>query len=111
MGATLAVYFKPSTSDPYRDDGHNTDALSASGGDPITADGGASATDRGGNGGAGNTADGTDGASSPGQTAAGGGGGARRIRINTATGQATLTGATVSPSAQTGCFTQGTLKK
>jgi hypothetical protein len=67
------------------------------------------ASDHGGNGGAGDTADGTDGVSSQGASAAGGGGGAGRIRINTSSGQASLTGATVTPSANTSCFTQGKL--
>lgn len=39
----------------------------------------------------------------------GGGGGAGRIRINTRSGAATITG-TLSPSAKTPCFTQGTLQ-
>jgi hypothetical protein len=34
-----------------------------------------------------------------------------RIRINTSTGSAVLTGGTVTPSAVSTCFTQGTLKK
>lgn len=38
----------------------------------------------------------------------GGGGGAGRVRINTKSGQATITG-TVSPSMNTPCFSQGTL--
>lgn len=38
-----------------------------------------------------------------------GGGGAGRIRINTTTGEATLSG-TLSPSATTTCVSQGKLK-
>ena len=40
----------------------------------------------------------------------GGGGGAGRIRINSKTGQATLTTAVISPAATTACFSQGTVK-
>jgi hypothetical protein len=39
--------------------------------------------------------------------AGGGGGGAGRIRINTQSGSATLTGATLSPDSTTSCVTQG----
>jgi hypothetical protein len=85
------------------DTGHDTDGTPALGGAPA-------ASDHGGNGGAGDTADGTDGVSSQGASASGGGGGVGRIRINTMTGQAVLTGATVTPSASTTCFTQGMLK-
>jgi hypothetical protein len=85
------------------DDGHDSDATPAAGGAPTM-------TDHGGNGGAGGTADGTDGVNAT-SSGAGGGGGAGRIRINTTTGQATLTGATLSPAAATSCLTQGMLKK
>jgi hypothetical protein len=64
----------------------------------------------GGNGGAGDTPDGTDGTVGGGQPAGGGGGGAGRIRINTTTGTASVTG-TVSPSAKTSCLSQGMLPK
>jgi hypothetical protein len=86
------------------DTGHDSDNMPALGGAPAPSD-------HGGNGGAGDTADATDAVSSQGASAAGGGGGAGRIRINTSSGQATLTGATVSPSANTSCFTQGMLAK
>jgi hypothetical protein len=39
--------------------------------------------------------------------AGGGGGGAGRIRINSKSGAADLTGATLSPDATTSCVTQG----
>jgi hypothetical protein len=63
----------------------------------------------GGNGGAGATMNGT--AAQPTMTSneGGGGGGAGRIRINTKSGSATLTGGTVSPGATTTCMTQGML--
>ena len=64
----------------------------------------------GGNGSAGANAKGTDGAVKAGSTAGGGGGGAGRIRINTKSGAATLTGVTLSPAASTTCATQGTVK-
>jgi hypothetical protein len=91
------------------DDGHDSDTTPAKGGTPTETDGGLSTTDHGGNGGAGATQDGTDGINSM-SSGAGGGGGAGRIRINTMTGQATLTSATLSPSATTSCLTQGMLK-
>ena len=66
----------------------------------------------GGNGGAAASVNGTGGAftvTAPLTSAAGGGGGgAGRIRINTSSGQATLSG-TVSPAASTPCTTQGTV--
>jgi hypothetical protein len=51
-------------------------------------------------------------APAPGDTgvAGGGGGGAGRIRLNSQTGAADLTSATLSPPATTPCVTQGTLK-
>jgi hypothetical protein len=85
------------------DDGHDSDAMPAAGGAPTM-------TDHGGNGRAGGTADCTDGVNAT-SSGAGGGGGAGRIRINTTTGQASLTGATLSPTAATSCLTQGMLKK
>jgi hypothetical protein len=78
--------------------GHDSDATFASGGTG------------GGTGGAGDRADGADATGGASFTAPGGGGGAGRIRINTSTGSATLTNAVVTPSAKTGCFTQGKLK-
>jgi hypothetical protein len=54
-------------------------------------------------------ANGGDGTAMPIFFAGGGGGGAGRIRINTQSGSATLTGATLSPDATTPCVTQGTL--
>ena len=65
----------------------------------------------GGNGSAGAMPDGSDGADgSDTVVAGGGGGGAGRIRINTSSGSAKLTGGTLSPAAATICLTQGTLK-
>ncbi len=61
----------------------------------------------GGNGSAAASVNGTDGAVKAGSTAGGGGGGAGRIRINTKSGMAALTGATLSPAATTPCATQG----
>ncbi|MEO8876827.1 MAG: hypothetical protein ABI461_14635 [Polyangiaceae bacterium] len=64
----------------------------------------------GGPGGAGAVQNGTNGIVPAGQTAAGaGGGGAGRIRINTMTGAATLSGI-VSPAASTPCVSQGSLR-
>ncbi len=51
---------------------------------------------------------GSDGTFTAGNAGGGGGGGAGRIRINTKTGQATLSG-TLSPAASTPCTTQGTV--
>ena len=62
----------------------------------------------GGNGSAAASVDGTAGAFTAGNAAGGGGGGAGRIRINTKSAQATLSG-TLSPSASTACATQGTV--
>lgn len=64
----------------------------------------------GGNGSAAASVNGTAGAFTAGNNyaAGGGGGGAGRIRINTSSGQTTLTG-TVSPAASTPCTTQGTV--
>ena len=64
-----------------------------------------------GSGGGGDTIDGSDGALGPdGRYLAAGGGGVGRIRINTATGAATISG-TVSPTLATPCATQGMLAK
>lgn len=63
----------------------------------------------GGNGSAGASVDGTAGAVMAGFTAGAGGGGAGRIRINTKSGAAILTAATLSPATSTPCATQGTL--
>lgn len=63
----------------------------------------------GGRGSAGATIAGGDATQVSPNLAASGGGGAGRIRINTATGSATITG-TVSPSFTTACASQGTLK-
>ncbi len=78
------------------------------------AKGGAKAMESGagGLGSFGTTLDGADGPSSSDATlsASSGGGGAGRIRINTQTGTASITGA-LSPAATTACATQGTLAK
>jgi hypothetical protein len=81
------------------------------------AGGSASGTVAGGSGGAGSTAAGGagEGSATPmgsenNGSAGGGGGGAGRIRINTSSGKASVTG-TVSPSLTTSCATQGTLNK
>ena len=79
-----------------------TDQPALGGNDPMRGS-------NGGNGSAGVSAKGTDGAVKAGSTAGGGGGGAGRIRINTKSGAATLTGATLSPAASTTCATQGTI--
>jgi hypothetical protein len=63
----------------------------------------------GGGGSAGAHIDGSNGSDTATRTAGGGGGGAGRIRINTATGVAAVTGATLSPAATTPCVTQGKL--
>jgi hypothetical protein len=65
-------------------------------------------------GGAGSGGTTIDGASAPAATvtgggASGGGGGAGRIRLNSRTGAADLTGATFSPDVSTACVTQGTV--
>jgi hypothetical protein len=60
----------------------------------------------GGNGSAGASIDGTAGAFTSGNSGGGGGGGAGRIRLNTKSGVATVTG-TLSPAASTPCVTQG----
>ena len=63
----------------------------------------------GGAGSAGTAINGTSGTSGTGANATGGGGGgAGRVRINTSTGSASITG-TVSPAMTTACATQGTL--
>jgi hypothetical protein len=69
----------------------------------------AGAVPYGGAGSAGSTINGSagSGGASNGQNG-GGGGGAGRIRINTSSGSATITGI-VSPSMSTSCATQGTL--
>ncbi len=64
----------------------------------------------GGNGSAAGVLNGTNGSVMPGSTAGGGGGGAGRIRINTTTGVATLSGAKLSPASTTTCATQGKLR-
>jgi hypothetical protein len=86
------------------DDGHNADATAAAGGAAGTGN-------HGGTGGAGDTASGGNAVSDGTASASGGGGGVGRIRINTSTGSAVLTGGTATPSAVSTCFTQGTLKK
>lgn len=65
---------------------------------------GSASTDSGGNGAAANKINGSPG----GTTGGAGGGGAGRIRINTSSGAATISG-TVSPSLTTACATQGLL--
>ena len=60
----------------------------------------------GGSGSAAASVNGMAGAFTAGNAAGGGGGGAGRIRINTSSGQATLSG-TLSPAASTACATQG----
>ena len=62
----------------------------------------------GGDGSAGSAVDGKAGSVDAASTAGAGGGGAGRIRINTRSGAASITGA-VSPAASTPCTTQGTL--
>ncbi len=76
--------------------------------------GGAQAVDgtvvgRGGDGTAAGTIDGSDGTADGSANPGGGGGGAGRIRVNTTSGNADLSLATVSPSADTPCVTLGTL--
>jgi hypothetical protein len=86
------------------DNGGNgsADATPAAGG-PGTATGGT--------GSAGATIDGTAApAATTAGVAGGGGGGSGRIRLNSMSGQANLTGATFSPPATTACVTQGTVK-
>jgi hypothetical protein len=61
----------------------------------------------GGDGGAGDTPNGTT--KTIENKGGGGGGAAGRIRINTTDGSADLTGSTISPALSTGLFTQGTL--
>lgn len=67
----------------------------------------------GGDGGAGSDVDGTNGVTNPsftdGAFASSGGGGAGRIRVNTRSGAAVITGL-VSPALGTPCATQGTLR-
>jgi hypothetical protein len=65
-----------------------------------------SITGRGGDGGAAQNADASDGASNASGNPGAGGGGAGRIRINTASGAAVVTG-TVTPASETGCYTVG----
>lgn len=65
---------------------------------------------KGGNGAAAATINGGNGTRAEKAYPAGGGGGAGRIRINTTSGAATISG-TISPSASTPCFTQGKLAK
>lgn len=85
------------------DNGENAtpDADPAKGGPSAGAN---AETGIGGIGAAGDTVEGGDG----GSTGGGGGGGAGRIRINSRSGEATITG-TVSPSLETECATEGTL--
>lgn len=64
----------------------------------------------GGNGSAATSENGTAGSFTSGHSAGGGGGGAGRIRINTKSGAAMITGATLSPSTSTPCATQGTTR-
>jgi len=64
----------------------------------------------GGTGGAGANIDGTTPASVDPGPVGGGGGGTGRIRINTMSGSAVLTNATLSPAATTTCVTQGKVK-
>jgi hypothetical protein len=64
-----------------------------------------------GSGSAGTAIDGQDGSndsSAANNSSGGGGGGAGRIRIDTSSGSATITG-TISPAVSTACVTQGTL--
>ncbi len=99
--------------------GGNAIDLDASGScgtpDTISALGGVTTADNpGGNGSAGTIIDGSDGnytgyVDPLGNYSGGGGGGAGRIRINTTTGQAGITG-TLSPTASTTCVSQGKLK-
>ncbi|MFO0740103.1 MAG: hypothetical protein U0270_29660 [Labilithrix sp.] len=70
---------------------------------------GSNGVGRGGDGSAGATINGGDGTQPTPGGSASGGGGAGRIRLNTATGSATIKGI-VSPSLGTPCATQGTLK-
>lgn len=80
--------------------------------DDAMALGGASTdgTSKGGMGTAADVINGSSGTRAENAYPAGGGGGAGRIRINTTSGSATISG-TVSPSAGTPCFTQGKLAK
>ena len=52
---------------------------------------------------------GTAGSFTAGNSGGGGGGGAGRIRINTKSGVASVTAATISPPLATTCATQGTV--
>jgi hypothetical protein len=90
--------------------GRDSNAMPALGGTSISSDAG-TPSDHGGNGSAGDTAAGADGVWSMQGSASGGGGGAGRIRINTMSGSADLSGATLSPSMMAGCFSQGMLAK
>jgi hypothetical protein len=85
------------------DPGHDNDATPAAGG---MAGGGPG----GGPGGAGSAVDGVSATSNASTTAPGGGGGAGRIRINTTSGAASISGL-LSPSVPSTCVTQGQLKK
>jgi hypothetical protein len=78
--------------------------------DPALGGMGTNNMNSGGQGGAGDKPDGADGSSAMGLSAGGGGGGEGRIRINTMSGQATISG-TVSPSTKTSCLSQGMLAK
>jgi hypothetical protein len=85
--------------------GHNAtpDATGAAGGASM-------GVGAGGTGGAGASIDGTTPASVDPGPVGGGGGGTGRIRINTMSGSAVLTNATLSPAATTTCMTQGKVK-
>jgi hypothetical protein len=78
--------------------------------DPAQGGMGTNNMNNGGQGGAGDKLDGADGSSAMTLSAGGGGGGGGRIRINTMSGQATVSG-TVSPSSKTGCLSQGMLAR
>ncbi|MFT3693095.1 MAG: hypothetical protein QM831_08130 [Kofleriaceae bacterium] len=84
--------------------GYGDDAMPGS----IPAAGAIAGDDKmaGGDGGAATLIDGAPGQNGTATTAGGGGGGAGRIRFNTHTGAASITG-TLSPSASTECVTQG----
>lgn len=84
-------------------------AAAGSDGSPDSAIPAGGAPQPGGNGGAGTTIDGTNAGTASGG-GGGGGAGAGRIRINTQTGKADVTSATISPATSTACVTQGTVK-
>ncbi len=76
----------------------------------VAAGGAMAGVGAGGAGGAATTIDGTTPASVTPGPVGGGGGAAGRIRINTTTGSAVITSATLSPAATTTCVSQGKLK-